>query len=273
MLLRLFTKLATIRMLIIVVDDWKSALSVLEALGHFGAILWRAIASSASRFTGAASETRTYLSLNGVTHRLGKTSPCLSFSHRCSLPRDSCQLPSAVQKLSMDGAGPIFEDQTLDSEFIVPVNLPHLRTLIVADFAVEYVMFLFSQFSAPDVNDLTSHESLRRRLPPSVPPAHLGLHQNQVLTCYSIQFDVSPLGLASMTRWPRLDAALDLPSRWERRQPISLTSSAPPTLKRPSGPTWSSWNCQSIKPSILVQWAKDRANYGTPLRKIYVSED
>jgi hypothetical protein len=142
----------------------------------------------------------------------------------------------------------------------------------VADFAVEYVMFLFSQFSAPDVNDLTlmnlcGDDYLRLFL-----QLTSAFTKIRLLTCYSIQFDVSPLGLASMTRW--LDSMPLLTYLRVGNVANQFFDIFRPTdIKTPVCPHLVVVDCQSIKPSILVQWAKDRANYGTPLRKIYVSED
>ncbi|KAJ7897056.1 hypothetical protein B0H14DRAFT_2676779, partial [Mycena olivaceomarginata] len=295
MLLRLFTKLATIRMLIIVVDDWKSALSVLELLGTLGPSCGVPLLQRFEVHRGGLRNedsktivwpnliSQTYLSLNGVPIDWGRSVfqnlttfdiRRLPASHSPTAARFREILASCprLQKLSMDGAGPIFEDQNRDSEFIVPVNLPHLRTLIVADFAVEYVMFLFSQFSAPDVNDLTlmnlcGDDYLRLFL-----QLTSAFTKIRLLTCYSIQFDVSPLGLASMTRW--LDSMPLLTYLRVGNVANQFFDIFRPTdIKTPVCPHLVVVDCQSIKPSILVQWAKDRANYGTPLRKIYVSED
>ncbi|KAJ7361583.1 hypothetical protein DFH08DRAFT_768630 [Mycena albidolilacea] len=307
MLLRLFTKLATIRMLIIVVDDWKSALSVLELLGTLGppcgvpmlqrfelhrgglrnedrkTLVWPNLISQPF-IGGIVPPSLAYLSLNGVPIDWGRSVVQnlttfdirrLPVSHSPTSARFREILASCprLQKLSMDGAGPIFEDQNTDSEPIIPVDLPHLRTLVVADFSVEYAMFLFSQFSAPDVNDLTlmnlcgdDYLSLFLQLTSAFTKVRL-------LTCYSIQFDVSPPGLTSMTRWLDSMPLLTYLRVANVANQFFGIFFRPTDIKTPVCPHLVVVDCQSIEPSILVQWTKDRHNYGTPLRKIYVSEE
>ncbi|KAJ7897058.1 hypothetical protein B0H14DRAFT_2676786, partial [Mycena olivaceomarginata] len=291
MLLRLFTKLAAIRMLIIVVDDWKSALSVLELLGILGppcgvpllqrfevhrgglrneerkTVVWPNLISQPF-IGGIVPPSLDYLSLNGVPIDWGRSVVQnlttfdirrLPASHSPTAARFREILASCprLQKLSLDGAGPIFEDQST-----VPVDLPHLRTLVVADFAVKYVMFLFSQFSAPDVNDLTLMNLCGDNYLPLFLQLTSVFTKIRLLTCYSIQFDVSPLGLASMTRWLDSMPLLTYLRVANVANQFFGIFFRPTDIKTPA-----------IGPCILVQWVKDRAEHGTPLRKIYVSED
>ncbi|KAJ7925935.1 hypothetical protein B0H13DRAFT_1973960 [Mycena leptocephala] len=285
MLLRLFTKLSTIRMLIIVVDDWKSALLVLDLLGacgpstgvpmlqrfelHRGAmknedrksLVWPGI--TAQPFLGGAvAPSLGYLSLNGVPIDWSRSvlENLTTFDIR-RLPashspdaarfREILMNCPRLQKLSMDGAGPKFEEQC--AEHIAAVELPHLRTLVVADFSRQYAMFLFSQFSAPN---LTS----------AFPKVRL-------LTAYSIQFDASPVGLATMTRWLDSMPLLTYLRVANVANQFFGIFFRPQAVKTPVAPRLLVVDCQSIDPSILVQWATDRARFGTPLRKIYVSEE
>ncbi|KAK7012336.1 F-box domain-containing protein [Favolaschia claudopus] len=305
MLIRLFSKLATIRMLIVVVDDWKSALVVLELLGTFGptsgvpmltrfelhrgglknehrkSLTWPHVIPQPF-LGGVLPPTLSYLSLNGVPidwsgsvlqnlttfdiRRLPAThSPDV---HRFREVLMNCP---RLQKLSMDGAGPKFEEE--NTEHLPPVELPHLRTLVIADFSRQYAMFLFSLISATAVNDLTLMNLCGDDYLPLFLQLHSAFPKVRLLTTYSIQFDVGPQGLAAMTRWldsmPNLcylrvaNVANQFFGLFFRRD----------NLGNPVSPHLTVVDCQSIEPAILLQWANDRKNFGTPLRKIYISEE
>ncbi|KAJ6519977.1 hypothetical protein C8R45DRAFT_42929 [Mycena sanguinolenta] len=303
MLLRLFTKLTTIRMLIVVVDDWKSALVLLELLGTIGpscgvpmlqrfelhrgglknedrkTLVWPHVVAKPF-IGGVKAPSLTYLSLNGVPIDWSQSvlENLTTFDIRrlpASHSPDAARFREVLmncprlQKLSMDGAGPRFEENAEH----VPVDLPHLRTLVVADFSREYAMFLFSQFSAPNVNDLT----LMNLCGDDYLPLFLQLTsifpKVRLLTAYSIQFDVNPHGLAAMTQWLDSMPLLAYLRVANVANPFFGLFFRANDLKTPVSPRLQFVDCQSIEPAILVQWAKDRANFGTPLRKIYLSEE
>ncbi|KAJ6575461.1 hypothetical protein B0H19DRAFT_1128789 [Mycena capillaripes] len=185
MLLRLFTKFSAIRILIIVVDDWESAVTVLDLLRTRGPSgvpvlerfeLHRGVMKIEDRKTipwphldprpflgGAVAPSLAYLALSGISIDWSTSivENLTTFDIRrfpqshspdAARFREILMNCPRLQKLAMDGAGPRFEENT---EGIVPVDLPYLRTLVTADFSRPYAMFLFSQFSAPGVNDLT----------------------------------------------------------------------------------------------------------------------
>jgi hypothetical protein len=305
MLLRLFTKLATIRMLIIVVDDWKSALVVLELLGAYGAsgvpmlqrfelhrgglknedrksLTWPTIIPQPF-LGGATAPFLKYLSLNGVPIDWnGSVLENLTTFDIRRLPSSHSPDPHRfrevlrncprLQKLSMDGAGPKFDDQ--DMEEVDPVELPHLRTLVIADFTLKYAMFLFTQFSAPNVNDLTLMNLCGADYIPLFLQLTSAFPKVRLLTAYSIQFDASLAGMSSMTRW--LDS---MPLLTYLRVANVATQFFGTFFRQvvsgsnPVAPRLEVVDCQSVEPGILVQWTKDRSRFGTPLRKIYVSEE
>ncbi|KAK7064101.1 F-box domain-containing protein [Favolaschia claudopus] len=305
MLIRLFKKLATIRMLIVVVDDWKSALVVLELLGTFGpssgvpmlqrfelhrgglknedrkSLMWPHIVPQPF-LGGATPASLSYLSLNGVPiDWSGSVLQNLTTFDIRRLPsshspdvhrfREVLMNCPRLQKLSMDGAGPKFDEE--DTERLPPVELPHLRTLVIADFSRQYAMFLFSLISAPGVNDLTLMNLCGDDYLPLFLQLHGAFPKVRLLTTYSIQFDVGPQGLAAMTRWldsmPNLcylrvaNVANQFFGLFFRREDLGNSVSPHLTVV----------DCQSIEPTILLQWANDRMKFGTPLRKIYISEE
>ncbi|KAJ7186855.1 hypothetical protein C8R46DRAFT_1184697 [Mycena filopes] len=270
---RLFTKLSHLRMLIVVVDDWQSALLVLELLASHAPSgvpqLQRlsCIAGGSTTRTdkpspflgGAVAPALEYLSLNGVP---------IDWS-RCILENlttfDIRRLPSThspdaarfreiltncprLQKLSMDGAGPLFEN----SSGKAPVDLPHLRTLVIADFSLKYVMFLFSQFTAPNVNDLT----LMNLCGASYVPLFVQI------TASFPKFEATPHGWTAMTRWldsmPLL-AYLRVANVAKEFFRLFLTPpGADPNRKTLVAPSLATLDIQAIEPVVLVQWAKDR---------------
>jgi len=83
-------------------------------------------------------------------------------------------------------------------EPILPIELPHLRTLVVADFTRQYAMYLFAQFNAPNVNDLTLMNLCGEDYLPLFLQLTSAFPKVKLLTAYSIQFD--PEGQVSMRR-------------------------------------------------------------------------
>ncbi|KAJ7764831.1 hypothetical protein B0H16DRAFT_1525871 [Mycena metata] len=304
MFLRVLTRLRNLRMLIVVVDDWQSALVVLDLLKthrpsgvpllqrfelHRGGLKnedrqtlrWPGIV--AQPFLGGAVAPRLeYLSLNGVPiDWSGSVLKNLTTFDIRRLPSNQspdtarfreilCNCPR-LQKLSMDGAGPLFETPSGKQP---PIDLPHLRTLVVADFSLNYAMFLFSQFRAPNVNDLTlmnlcgaSYVPLFLQITASFPKVRL-------LSAYSIQFEVSPLGSAAMIGWlDSMPLLAYLRVANVRNEFFGLFLRAPGSDEKPVAPTLATVDIQAIEPRVIVQWAKDRREAGAPLQRIYISEE
>ncbi|KAJ6604805.1 hypothetical protein DFH09DRAFT_1123854 [Mycena vulgaris] len=298
MLIKLFTKLASIRMLIIVVDEWKSALlggpagvPMLQRFElHRGglknedrkSLTWPNIIPQPF-LGGACAPSLAYLSLNGVPIDWSRSilENLTTFDIR-RLPashspdaarfREVLRNCPRLQKLSMDGAGPKYEEQ---DDTLVPIQLPYLRTLVIADFSRQYVMFLFSQFSAPNVNDLTlmnlcgdDYLPLFLQLTSTFPKVRL-------LTAYSIQFNIGIPGMNAMTRWLDSMPLLTYLRVANVANPFfaTLFRQRNTASANPVAPRLAVMDCQSIDPAMVVQFAQDRAKYGTPLRKIYISEE
>ncbi|KAJ7492470.1 hypothetical protein FB451DRAFT_1078552 [Mycena latifolia] len=306
MLLRLFTKISTIRMLIVVVDDWKSALTVLELLGESGptgvptlqrfelhrggtknedrkSLTWPNVVPTPF-LGGAVAPSLAYLSLNGVPIDWSRSilENLTTFDIRrlpASHSPDAARFREVLRncprlaKLSMDGAGPKFEEQ--DTDNLQPVELPYLRTLVIADFSRPYAMFLFSQFSAPNVNDLTLMNLCGEDYLPLFLQLTSTFPKVRLLTTYSIQFNVSPAGMHAMTRW------LESMPLLTYLRVANVANQFFGTFFRahagggstPAAPRLAVVDCQSLDPTIIVRFAQDRHRFGKPLHKMYVSEE
>ncbi|KAJ7070885.1 hypothetical protein C8F01DRAFT_1362705 [Mycena amicta] len=280
----IFEKRQTIRMLIVTVDDWESALIVLELLALYGphglpmlqrfelhrgglknedrkSLAWPPMVPQPF-LGGAKAPLLSYISLNGVPiDWRGSILENLTTFDMRRLP--STYMPDLARfqeiltncprliKLSLDGAGP--------------------RTLVVADFTRAYAIFLFSVFTARNVNDLTLMNLCGDDYSPLFQLMTGMFPRVQLLTAYSLQYE--PHGPPIMVRW--LDAMPMLAY-------MRVANLAPyfyglffrdGDLQNPVAPHLQVLDCQAIEPPILVQWAKDRAHFGTPLKKIYVSEE
>ncbi|KAJ3720463.1 hypothetical protein C8R42DRAFT_554414, partial [Lentinula raphanica] len=58
-----------------------------------------------------------------------------------------------LAKLSLDGAGPASNPITINNHSTI--DLPHLHTLVLANFAAAFPKYIVSHFTAPNVKDLT----------------------------------------------------------------------------------------------------------------------
>ncbi|KAJ7646193.1 hypothetical protein B0H17DRAFT_437887 [Mycena rosella] len=305
MILRLFNKLSTIRVLIVVVDDWESALTVLELLAEGGpagmptlerfelhragtqiedrnSITWPAIVSRPF-LGGAVAPSLAYLSVNGVPINWSRS--VLENLTTLDIRRlPSSYSPDAVRfreilgscprldKLSLDGAGPKFE-QSLEK--IQPIQLPYLRTLVIADFTCPYAIFLFSQFSAPGVNDLTLMNLCREDFTPLFLQLTSTFPKVRLLTTYSIQISVGPSGIQIMRSWLEsmpllvyLRIANVANQFFETFFRTDADGNSTPVV-----PGLAFMDCQSLDPSVVVKFTKDLHRLGKPLQKIYVSPE
>ncbi|KAF7377688.1 F-box domain-containing protein [Mycena sanguinolenta] len=298
-LFRLFAKLTTIHTLFIAVGDWKSASIALELLDTFapssGVLM---LQSFALHLKGSREDKLSLPWAEVIPHPFlgGVIAPSLAHLTLAGVPIDwsssvirnlttldvrdfpESHSPDSARfwdvltncpglhTLSMMGAGPRFDEQSSK-----PVVLPHLHVLTVADFSCQKAMFLFSRISAPSINDLV----LMRLCDDDYLPVFLQITSAfpkvRLLTMCSIWFDISPVGLESMTRW--LDS---MPFLTYLRvagvpNPFFGLFFRSGNLGNPVAPRLAFLDCEALDPDILVQWAQDRQQFGTPLKKIYVS--
>ncbi|KAJ6554026.1 hypothetical protein DFH09DRAFT_1038497 [Mycena vulgaris] len=301
-LLRLFAKLPAIRMLIIVVDDWDNALLVMELLQACSSVgvpllmrfelhrninnpsrvvadhTWADVASLPF-LGGAVAPSLQYVSFNGVP--IDWSASVLRNLTTLDIRRlPSTHSPDAARfreilincprldKLSMDAGSPKFEEGD-----VVPIPLPYLRTLVVADFSRTHAEFLFRQFSAPNLNDLTLMNLCGADYLPLFVQLTSVFPKVRLLTAYSIQFDLSEAGMASMARFLDSMPLLEY-LRVANVSPIFFAAFFRGAgAANPIAPHLVVADCQSLDPEIILHWAKDRKRLGTPLRKIYFSEE
>lgn len=188
---RLFEKLSNIRVLIIVVQDWDPALSIIQALRRVAQDklpmvmerfeLHRAgsayvqigtgyepsfYSEAVPLFGGAIVPSFRYLSLNGV-HVDWQNSHLTNLSaldiRRMPLERVPTlerfrailEASPDLTKMILDGAGPQWPRAIRDLAVLPIIPLPLLKVLVVGDFSVSYGAYIITQFSAPNVLDFT----------------------------------------------------------------------------------------------------------------------
>ncbi|KAJ7465175.1 hypothetical protein FB451DRAFT_1262857 [Mycena latifolia] len=294
---RIFTKLTSIRMLIITTEDWGVALAVIE-LAKAGGPNGMPLLERFEIHRGGRRQTHTfppamvqafpvapaltYLALNSVPIDWSRSvlENLTTFDIRCLPPALSPDLPRfreilrkcpRLEKLSLDGAGPQFEEPGTDD--LPPVQLPHLHTLNIGDFKCRYAMFLFSQFSAPNVNYLSFLNLCGEDFLPLILQITAQFPKVRLLSTYSLQFDTSPLGVATMTKW--LDSMPLLAYLQVANVPALFWAAffrvGPPSTGL-IAPNLTAVSVTAVNRAIFVRWAKDRHAFGTPLEKIYVSQ-
>ncbi|KAJ7465170.1 hypothetical protein FB451DRAFT_1262847 [Mycena latifolia] len=297
MLSRVFTKLSSIRMLIVSTDDWDVALAAIELARAGGPngmpLLERFEVHRGGRkqnhtFPPAmvqpfpVAPSLTYLTLNSVPIAWSRSVlenlttfdiRWLPVSLSPNLPRfrEILRKCPRLEKLSLDGAGPQFEEPGTDD--LPPVQLPHLRTLNIGEFKCRYAMFLFSQFSAPNVNYLSFLNLCGEDFLPLILQITAQFPKVRLLSTYSFQFDTSPLGVATMTKW--LDSMPLLAYLQVANVPALFWAAffriGPPSTGLVA-PSLTTVSVKYVDPVVFVRWAKDRHIFGTPLEKIYISQ-
>ncbi|KAF5312028.1 hypothetical protein D9619_002829 [Psilocybe cf. subviscida] len=188
---KLFMKLPTIRILIVVLHDWDPILYILQALSRVAElgipmIMERlevhrsgpAYIQMGDGFTpnyyitpiplfgGASVASFKYITMNGCHIDWSKS----ILSHLTTLDIRRIPLERAptvhefrailsgspqVTKLVLDGAGPKWPPAALTAALLKPILMPELRTLILGDFSLTYGAYLLSQIQCPAVVDLT----------------------------------------------------------------------------------------------------------------------
>ncbi|KAJ3751814.1 hypothetical protein FB446DRAFT_794200 [Lentinula raphanica] len=163
-----------IRILIIILEDWEPILSVLKSPYLWPGLAWRGTkfnpvnhsVSLYSLFGGKYVPELKSLTINSVNIDWVNT-PSLNNLQTLDLrriPLELCPTLSRFQQilasspmltnLSLDGAGPASDPTVVVNDYHA-IDLPHLHTLVLANFAAPFTKYLVSHFTAPNLKDLT----------------------------------------------------------------------------------------------------------------------
>ncbi|KAG8219525.1 hypothetical protein J3R82DRAFT_475 [Butyriboletus roseoflavus] len=233
MLDKLFTKLSQIRMLVIIVDNWPPALTVLQKLqtaGNAGTpinierleihrsgmpYVWigpgfdtQGHRDPAVLFGGQTRHLQ-YLCLSGIHIDFNDTPlsnlTTLDLRHITidSSPtlmrfREILQDCPNLDKLTLDGCGPQPEEKWFDH---APVELPKLKTFTLGSFNLSFACFIVSQVHAPRVRDLTLMTMTGNDYMPLIAMLTRQFMQVRILTLYNIQLEMNAGGKRTFVRW------------------------------------------------------------------------
>ncbi|KAG6334534.1 hypothetical protein ID866_4550 [Astraeus odoratus] len=237
---KLFVKLSQIRMLVVIVDNWPPAITVLRKLQDAGnagipitmerleiyrtgrPLVWIGPGFDKDGYheppilNGGQTRTLSHLSLSGVHIDWNKT-PLqnlttldlrhMPMSDAPSLARfrEILQECSMLKKLSLDGSGPYPVEKPFDHS---AVDLPHLKALVLGSFNVTYACFIVSQFNAPGLLDLTLLGLTGSDYTPFITLLMPKFKRVRLLTLYNVHMETTARGKIAMVRW--FDSMSDL---------------------------------------------------------------
>jgi hypothetical protein len=230
---RLFTKLTTIRTLVIVVDTWPPALVVLAKLRQMGGpgrtlnmerfelhragtpYVWIGPGylpdnhrHPITLFGGASAPSLKHISLNGI-HIDWQRSPianlttldlrrmALEVSPKLMRFRDMLKRCPNLHKLALDGAGPRWDPQDTGG----PVELPRLVILVLGDFSLQFASYVLAQISAPNVRDLTLMNMNGEDYSPLIESMTSKFVEVRLLTLYTFEVNDSPQSRQSVLKF------------------------------------------------------------------------
>ncbi|KAG5635103.1 hypothetical protein H0H81_012445 [Sphagnurus paluster] len=311
---KLFAKLSNIRMLLVVVQTWEPALVVLDKLrvaGQAGIPLImerfelhrtgspyiqigagyqpKSLREPMTLFGGAASPPLKAVSLNGI-HINWESSLInnLTTLDLRRIPLDLSPLPSRfreilagspnLRKLCLDGAGP----QLLLVDPSPPVLLKSLRTLVIADFSVQYARYVLCHISAPDVRELTLINMTGEDYSPLFHMMTGRFPKVQLLSLYTMEMANTPASVTTIVKWLQsmpdicyLRIASLQPEFLHLflHDPRKLVDPAQecPTPRQILCPNASIVECHPNTIPQLVTWVPARAAMGAPVKLVYIT--
>ncbi|KAI6115280.1 hypothetical protein EDD17DRAFT_1872870 [Pisolithus thermaeus] len=312
---RLFVKLAQIRMLVVIVDNWPPAITVLrklQAAGNAGApisierleiyrmgkpLVWLGpgFDSDGHRdppvLNGGQTQKLNHLCLAGV-HIDWNETPLrnLTTLDLRSMPMNAApslerfrailrECPT-LNRLALDGSGPRPTEKPFDH---VPVDLLHLKTLVLGSFNLPYACFIVSQINAPHLLDLTLMALTGTDYIPLIKLLTPKFTEVRLLTLYGVQVEMTPLGKVAMARWflsmPDLAYAriaqlktnvlkllLDDPGKYrqvDHAEDYPTDEVFCPELK--------TLEVQAMPYATIVDFCRRRKEMGLPITKIYLN--
>ncbi|OAX43018.1 hypothetical protein K503DRAFT_732428 [Rhizopogon vinicolor AM-OR11-026] len=315
---KIFVKVSQIRMLVLVVDNWPPALVVLhklqEAAEAGNAInmerleihrmgqpfVWLGSGfevkgrRSPVVLFGGQTQALKYLCLSGV-HIDWNATPLSNLStldlRKIAMNvaptldrfREVLLACPRLHKLSLDGAGPQPAARRPDHD---PVDLPHLKVLIIGGFSMVYSCYVFSQFKAPNVRDLTLMNLTGDDYAPMIILITGRFRELQLLTLYTVNVNPTEVGKKAMVRFlyaiPSLNYLRIASMKWhvieifnEDPQAHGLgrdsASQSLPENRLVLCPRLQTIEFQQMSGKNIAEWAVKRKELGAPLKRAYVN--
>ncbi|KAI6120617.1 hypothetical protein EDD16DRAFT_1574551 [Pisolithus croceorrhizus] len=312
---RLFVKLAQIRMLVVIVDNWPPAITVLrklQAAGNAGTpisierleiyrmgkpYVWVGPGFDSDGhhdppvLNGGQTQKLNHLCLAGVHIDWSETPlrnlttldlRSMPMNVAPSLERFRAILRECptLNRLALDGSGPRPTEKPFDH---VPVDLLHLKTLVLGSFNLPYACFIVSQINAPHLLDLTLMALTGTDYIPLIKLLTPKFTEVRLLTLYGVQVEMTPLGKVAMARWflsmPDLAYAriaqlktnvlkllLDDPGKYrqvDHAEDYPTDEVFCPDLK--------TLEVQAMPYATIVDFCRRRKEMGLPITKIYLN--
>ncbi|KAI9570271.1 hypothetical protein HD554DRAFT_403012 [Boletus coccyginus] len=230
---KLFTKLSQIRMLVVIVDNWPPALTVLQKLQTAGNaripinIERLEIHRSGTPYVwigpgfdtqghrdpavlfGGQTRCLQYLCLSGIHIDFNDTPLsnlttldlrhiAIEASPTLKRFREILQNCPNLDKLTLDGCGPQLEEKRFDH---APVELPNLKILTLGSFSLSFACFIVAQVHAPRIRDLTLMTMHGSDYTPLVAVLTRKFNQVRILTLYNVELNMNPVGKRTFVRW------------------------------------------------------------------------
>ncbi|TFK36987.1 hypothetical protein BDQ12DRAFT_608988 [Crucibulum laeve] len=230
---KIFTKLSTIRMLIVIVEDWEPALLILDKLRvvaqekvpmimerlelHRSGLPYVQLGNGYDHyahpiplFGGAAIPTLNYFSINGI--HVDWSNSILSnltaidmrripLDRAPSLDCFRAMLSNSprLRKLILDGAGPSAPNE---NHYNSPVKLLALRSVVIAHFTCDYGRWVLAHIDAPHVRDFTLMNLSDDDRNSSIYRSLAGkFTELRLLTVWNVKRSDKPGTLQTMVKW------------------------------------------------------------------------
>ncbi|KAG1754883.1 uncharacterized protein EDB91DRAFT_1242111 [Suillus paluster] len=315
---KIFVKVSQIRMLVLVVDNWPPALLVLHKLQEAAEagrsinmerleihrmgqpFVWLGSGfevngrSSPAVLFGGQTRALKYLCLAGV-HIDWNATPlsnlstidlrkiAMNVAPTLTRFREVLLACPRLQKLSLDGAGP--QPTTRKPEH-VPINLPHLKVLIIGGFSMVYSCYIFSQFNAPNVRDLTLMNLTGEDYTPVIVGITNRYRELRLLTLYSVNISPTQGGTKAMVKFlyamPHLRYLRFASMDWHVIQTFNedprayglgreTVTQTLPENRLVLCPKLQTIEFQHMSGSKVAEWATTRKELGAPLGRAYVN--
>ena len=307
---KLFVKLPQIRMLVVNVHNWPPAITVLRKLQIAGnaripinierleiyrsgkPYVWLGpgFESDVQRdppiLNGGQTQLLSHLCLAGV-HIDWNNTPLRNLTVldlRCMpmhvIPtlarfREILLACPMLNRLTLDGSGPQPIEKPSDH---VPVELVHLKALILGSFSLSYACFVVSQFNAPHLLDLTLMSLPDNDYTPLIRLLTPKFKEVRLLTLYGVQLETTLPGKVVMVQWFQSMPDLAYARIAQLRANILKLLYEDPTRYpgtahsgRVLCPKLTTLEVQAMPYQIIVDLCQRRRSMGAPITKIYLN--